>query len=124
MANQLEQVMKWTNKLCPPARLYFILSVALMLASIFQNLLGVGTTQRVGNGKNRMCVGVYDCRSSVHPILMFVIQIAYIFLWTWVLNQICKAGYVNLSWFILFLPFILFFTMLGAFILMVMFNRV
>lgn len=121
---QVNQLVRWTNKLCSPARLYFVLSIALMIASIVQNLFGIGTVHRVGNGRNRMCVGVYDCHSSLHPLLLFALEVGYIFLWTWVLNQICRAGYVNLSWFILFFPFILFFIMLGAFVLAVMYQKI
>lgn len=116
-------MLKWVNQLCPPARLYFVFSIALMIASIIQNLFGIGTTQRIGYGKHRMCVGVYDCRSSVHPLIHFAVQLAYILLWSWVLNQICKSGYVNIAWFILFLPLLLFFSILGMFIVMVMFGR-
>ena len=119
-----KQTMKWVNSLCPPARLYFLLSVTLLIISVVQNLLGVGTTQRVGNGKNRICLGMYDCRSSVHPVVMFLVQVLYIFLWSWVLNQICKAGYVNISWFILFLPFIAFFALLALFVLGVVMNKI
>lgn len=116
--------MKWANSLCPPARLYFLLSMVLLVISAVQNLLGVGTTRSVGRGKNRICLGMYDCRSSVHPLVMFLLQLLYIFAWSWVLNEICKAGYVNLSWFILFLPFIAFFGMLALFVLAVGLNKV
>lgn len=119
-----KQTMKWVNSLCPPARLYFLLSVTLLTISVIQNLLGVGTTQRVGRGNNRICLGMYDCRSSVHPVVMFLVQVLYIFLWSWVLNQICKAGYVNISWFILFLPFIAFFALLALFVLGVVTNKI
>lgn len=119
-----QNVMKWVNTLCPPARLYFLLSVTLLVLSVIQNLLGVGTTRRVGRGKNRICLGMYDCRSSVHPIVMFILQMLYIFVWSWVLNQICKAGYTNISWFILFLPFIAFFGLLAVFILGVTMNNI
>lgn len=115
---------KWVNSLCPPARLYFIISIALMIVSILQNILKVGTTHRIGNGQNQVCVGVYDCRTDVHPILMFLVQLFYILLWSWILNMICKAGYVNLSWFILFLPFIAFFALLGLFVLMVLLEKI
>jgi hypothetical protein len=119
-----QKVMKWANSLCPPARLYFLLSMVLLVVSAVQNLLGVGTTRSVGRGKNRICLGMYDCRSSVHPLVMFLLQLLYIFAWSWVLNEICKAGYVNLSWFILFLPFIAFFGMLALFVLAVGLNKV
>lgn len=119
-----QKVMKWANSLCPPARLYFFLSMVLLVISAVQNLLGVGTTHRVGQGNNRICLGLYECNSSVHPLVVFLLQLLYIFAWSWVLNQICKAGYVNLSWFILFLPFIAFFGMLALFVLAVGLNKV
>jgi ABC-type multidrug transport system fused ATPase/permease subunit len=119
-----QKIMKWANSLCPPARLYFLLSMILLALSVIQNVLGVGTTRKVGKGKNRICLGMYDCHSSVHPVVMFILQFIYIFAFSWILNEICKAGYTNVSWFILFLPFITFFAMLALFVFAVGLNKV
>ena len=39
-------------------------------------------------------------------ILMFVIKVL---VWSFILNFICKSGYVNVSWFLVLLPFIFIF---------------
>jgi hypothetical protein len=40
-------------------------------------------------------------------------QLIYIAFWTWLLNIICKIN-TNISWFIVLLPFVLFFVILLA----------
>jgi hypothetical protein len=42
----------------------------------------------------------------------------YVLLWTWILNLICKAGVPGLSWFLLLLPFLLMFVMIGMMFIM------
>jgi hypothetical protein len=45
---------------------------------------------------------------KLKPSLKYIgIHTLYIMFWTLLLNYICDLGYVKLSWFILFLPFIL-----------------
>jgi hypothetical protein len=46
-------------------------------------------------------------------------KILYVVFWTFILNALCSYGYYKLSWFLLLLPFILFFIMvflLGTFL--------
>jgi len=45
-------------------------------------------------------------------------KVLYILFWTWVLNLMCKGGYKNVAWFLVLLPFVLFFVVLGLYILM------
>jgi hypothetical protein len=41
----------------------------------------------------------------------------YVVLWTFILNLICSYGYRNISWFLVLFPFILFFILIGLFML-------
>jgi len=92
--------------LCTPASLYLVLSVIALAVMFFQN---------IGN-ENMYCLGVYQCDvSSVS--LIFIIKILYILFWTWVLNLICRAGYSSVSWFLVLLPFVLFFILIAMFLL-------
>ena len=41
------------------------------------------------------------------PFIMVAINLAFVFLWAWVLNVLCKKGYVGFAWFVVALPFLL-----------------
>jgi hypothetical protein len=45
-------------------------------------------------------------------MLVFIVKLIYIFFWTWILNLMCKDGHSEISWFLVLLPFILYFLIL------------
>jgi len=93
--------MKWFDKLCTPAKFYFILSGISYSLILLQNI-----------GKHsKFHLGSYSCNHS-NPGLFLIGQALYILLWTWLLNYICKWN-KNISWFIVLFPFMLFFVLLG-----------
>lgn len=93
---------KTIQDLCRPSQIYFIIS--------FISLL-VMATQNYGN-KDKYCVGQFKC-DVYSTSIIFILKIVYILFWTWVLNLICNAGYKNVSWFLVLLPFILMFVLIG-----------
>jgi hypothetical protein len=95
------------KQLCMPAMVYFVLSILTILIVLIQNL---GNT-------NRYQIGSYSCRVT-STTLLFIIKLIYVLFWTYVLNLICKDGYVGLSWFLLFLPFFVFLSMIIFFMLL------
>ena len=46
--------------------------------------------------------------------LVFVVKIIYILFWTWVLNLMCKDGHKEIAWFLVLIPFILLFLVMGS----------
>ena len=97
---------KKLKELCTPAFLYFTLSMLGVLVSVVQNL---------GNSR-RYNLGMLTARVP-STFLVFFVQIIYILFWTWVLNLICRDGYTVISWFLVLLPFILLFVMMGLLML-------
>jgi hypothetical protein len=90
------------RNLCTPALLYFVLSAVAITMLAFQNM-----------GNNQVyCVGAYSCPTS-SIVAIFLLKIVYVLFWTWLLNIICKSGYETLSWFLVLLPFILLFILIG-----------
>ena len=87
------------SKLCTPSALYFFISLVLLLLVGFQNLVG---------NDNTFCIGQFRCTLG-NKLLIFVLNAIYILFWTFILDLMCKAGYKELSWFIVLIPFILFF---------------
>ena len=91
------------KKICTPAFLYFLLSIIAFL------MLGL---QNVDGDDKKLCAGSYTCQVASKSVI-FIIHAIYIMFWTFVLDLLCKSGYSELSWFIVFLPFMLFFLFLG-----------
>ena len=99
---------KFIRGLCEPSYIYLILSCVSLVAMIIQNV--------INHKKNKYCVGIFECTvKSVIPI--FLLKIVYIIFWTFILDLLCKNGYTNLSWLIILFPYILFFILIGLFIL-------
>ena len=89
--------------LCTPAFIYILLSSIGIIIIAYQNY---------GN-QNLYCVGNVNCPvQSTTPV--FVAKILYVLFWTFILNTLCSYGYYKLSWFILLLPFILFFIVVSV----------
>lgn len=94
------------KKLCTPAYVYLVISVLAMLILMVQN----------GGNTTKYCVGSFNC-DVPSTTMVFIVKILYIAFWTFVLNYICKAGYKNVSWFLVLLPFLGFFIGIGLFVL-------
>lgn len=90
------------RNLCTPSYVYLIISIIVLIVMAFQN---------IGNEKT-YCIGAYEC-DVYNTTIIFIIKIIYILFWTWILNLICRAGAPGLAWFLVLLPFILFFILLG-----------
>lgn len=92
------------KNLCTPAYVYLVISVLAIIIMIVQNYGNVNT----------YCVGSYSC-SVTSTVLIFLIKALYVLFWTWVLNLICRSGSPNIAWFLVLLPFILFFVFIALF---------
>jgi len=86
------------SQLCTPAYIYLIISILVIAISAVQNL---------GNDK-KYTLGMFSCNVP-SCIAVFMVKVIYILFWTWILNLMCRAGATNFAWFLVLLPFILFF---------------
>lgn len=94
------------KSLCTPASVYLFINVIIFVSIAVQNF---GNT-------TKYCVGQYRCQVP-NTFSMFLFKALYILFWTFVLNAICKAGYKEVSWFMVLLPIILLFIIIGMVIL-------
>ena len=94
------------KKLCTPASVYLFINVIIFIVIAIQNF---GNT-------TKYCVGQYKCKVP-NTFSMFLFKAVYILFWTFILNAICKAGYKEVSWFMVLLPIILLFIIIGIIIL-------
>jgi len=67
------------SQLCDPAKLYFVLVIISIIIGLF---------------------------SGFH-VLAIIVKLIFAFIWTMVLNWLCKKGWKTLSWILVLLPFIL-----------------
>ena len=95
------------KSLCLPSKVYFVLSLIGLLCLALQN-----------RSMARYCVGTFECdMQQSGNFVVFVVKMLYILFWTWLLNLICKAGHKKVSWFLVLMPFILFFILISLLLL-------
>jgi len=94
------------KELCKPALLYFVISMLSMAVLLFQNLGNNGVYN----------IGCFSC-DVPNTTVVFIVKLVYILFWTWILNLMCKDGHSGISWFLVLLPVILLFVMIGAMLL-------
>jgi hypothetical protein len=97
---------KSLKQLCTPSLVYFLISIFALVLILLQNF---GNTRRYN-------VGSFSC-SVPNTTIVFIFKLIYILFWTWVLDLICKSGYTGISWFLVLLPFILLFIIIGIFMI-------
>ena len=97
--------MKWSDefkKLCTPAYIYLVLSIIGLIFSLMQNF----------GSKHTYKLGLFIARVP-STLLVFVVKIIYVLFWTWILNLICRDGHTGVAWFLVLIPFILLFIIVG-----------
>lgn len=106
MTNYFDKYVKDFKHLCTPAFFYLAISVLVFVVIAVQNF---GNT-------SKYCLGNYECYVP-NTFMMFVFKALYILFWTFILNSLCKAGYKEVSWFLVLLPLILLFIILALVII-------
>ena len=91
------------SQLCTPSYVYFIISFLGMALAAIQNM---------GNS-NKYALGMFSCYVP-SCLAVFLIKIIYVLFWTWILNLMCKDGHTGIAWFLVLLPFVLLFVLLGS----------
>lgn len=92
----MHKLVRQFQELCPPAALYFVVSIATLLIVVMQN---VGNTRRLS-------IGSFSYRVPHAALILFIKFIGILF-WTYILQLICKDKHTNLSWFLVLLPWVL-----------------
>jgi hypothetical protein len=95
------------DKLCPPAQIYLIVSVIMLVLSYF-GLSAISQQLEMHQSSSPLLQSLNftyqkDSRTS------YVVQGVLIILWTWLLSYFCRNGYTSLSWFLVLLPWVLMF---------------
>jgi len=93
---------KSLKELCSPAFIYFVISMIGLIILVITNL---GNTTKFN-------LGLFSLNVP-NVLFVFILQFIYVLFWTWILNLICKDGHSGISWFLVLLPFILYFAILA-----------
>ena len=102
------ELVKTFKNLCAPAQIYLAISALTTMTMCFQN---------IGNPNVYAC-GLMKARTPRHNMIYFAFKILYIFVWTYLLNMLCKKGMKKVSWLLLLLPYILMFIFIGFVIIL------
>ena len=86
------------SNLCTPAKLYFIISLILLVVSLYYDM--------TRNKKDKICLGKISCKVESKPVF-YILNILFILLWAFVLNLLCRFGWSKLSWFLFLFPYII-----------------
>tara|TARA_B110001450_G_scaffold252490_1_gene274366 strand:+ start:86 stop:511 length:426 start_codon:yes stop_codon:yes gene_type:complete len=107
LKTSLPMNMKFLNRksMCEPAMLYLLVGVIGIVGILVQNL--------VNGDDGTFCVGNYEC-DMINKTTGLILQLIYVLFWTWLLNTLCKRGYVNVSWVIVLFPFLLYIGIISA----------
>ena len=92
------------KKLCTPAMLYFALSIVSFVVMIIAN----------GNNEKTLCIGDFECPTD-NVYMLYFFNLIYILFFTIVLDSLCKNGFTPLSWLLVLFPIVMFFVLLGLF---------
>jgi hypothetical protein len=106
MSNSMLNKLSFLRNMCPPAFLYFMVSMISLIVVFFQNL---------GNTRN-FNVGKFTCKVP-HTMLVFAIKFIYIVFWAYVLDLICRDGHVSVSWILVLFPWIVLLIIFGMIVI-------
>ena len=91
------------KRLCLPSKVYFLVSLVGLLSLMFQN-----------TNSRKYCVGSLECdMMNSGNFVVFIVKALCVLFWTWLLNIICKSGHINVSWFLVLMPFVLYFILIA-----------
>jgi len=99
----MNKILNKIHKLCPPAQLYFVISVLSFLGMLLQNC----------GSKSEYQIGTFKAPTPCHPMYYFLAKALYILFWTYGLNFLCEKGFKQVSWALVLLPIIGMFIMIG-----------
>ena len=93
------------NKLCGPSKAYLFISAITFFVLLVQSY----------TVPNALCLGSYSCPVYSMNLILFL-KLIYVAFWAWVLNLVCNAGAAPVAWFLVLVPYLLFFIVVAGLI--------
>ena len=103
----MSQIDRHIRSLCTPAQVYFFISIISILGILSQNVIDSNTFR----------VGIYSTQSPVSNFWFFISKVIGVLIWTFLLNYLCNSGWKDVAWFLVLLPILIMFIVIGAIML-------
>ncbi len=100
----MSQIEKQIRSLCTPAQVYFFISIISILGILGQNAMASKTFR----------VGLYSVQSPISNLWFFAAKVIGVLIWTFILNYLCNSGWKGMAWFLVLLPIVFMFVVIGA----------
>jgi hypothetical protein len=94
--------------LCTPAKVYITLAVIYMIGAYF-SMTQFSNFMQVNQSKLHPHLNSLNFSVSKSTNSVTLVNILFTLFWTWVLNRLCSAGYIRVSWFLVLFPYLLLF---------------
>jgi len=104
---------KQLKSLCTPAQIYFFLSMFSILAIMSQNVMQSHIYR----------IGAYSVPTPFTNIVTFLLKIISILIWTYILKYLCDHGFMGVAWFLVLLPIVFMFVIIGGVMLVLTENK-
>ena len=101
----MSQIDRQIRSLCTPAQVYFFISMISILGILSQNVMDSNTFR----------VGIYSTQSPISNFWFFISKVIGVLIWTFLLNYLCNSGWKDVAWFLVLLPILVMFIVLGVF---------
>lgn len=92
---------------CSPAQFYMVVSLISIVGILLQNLIE----------SYKYCIGNYTCSLDYSNVFVFLVKIAYVFVWTIILESLCKNGHKKMAWGLVIFPYVLMFVLITLFMI-------
>jgi len=101
------------QELCTPAKVYITLAVVYMIGAYF-SMNEFSNFMQVNQSKLHPSLNSLNFSVSKSTNGVTLANILFTLLWTWVLNRLCSAGYIRVSWFLVLFPYLLLFLVIAV----------
>jgi hypothetical protein len=105
MLKEVNNIVDWVKNLCLPAKVEFIFGMFGLLLSLFNSIRS-----------NKLCVGLWKCKSKDLSIIHVLLSLLWIFAWSYFLNYLCSKGHKGAAWVLVLLPYIIVTAIIFAFV--------
>ena len=99
--------------LCTPAKVYVTLAIIYMISAYF-SIMEFSNFMQVNQSKMHPYLNSLNFSVSQSTNSVTLVNILFTLFWTWLLNQLCSAGYIRVSWFLVMFPYLLMFIALAV----------
>lgn len=94
--------------LCTPAKLYITLAIIYAIGAYF-SINEFSNFMKVNQSKMHPYLNSLNFSVNQSKSAFTIVNVLFTLFWTWILNQLCSAGYTKVSWFLVLFPYLFLF---------------